>query len=317
MKEENNNSIEYIYNNPNEKYLSLKDILKFFFICLILLLADLIENIQNIIDDNDNEDNKNYSDDFIFINFLIIFLLSKFDNEVYYKHQNIPFLILILLDIIKNIFFFNKKLYHTSYIILIILNIINSSSYAIFYFYIKGLMKYKFISPAKCNFMTGIINAPLIILIYFISSFIPIEIKDNKEFYYDNIFELFKDFDTIDAKTVIILISLPFVYGILNYILIKTIYDYTIFHMFIPFIIETFIENIIKNLGKLENIFLITSFFIELIIILVFLEIIEINCCGLNKNLKRNIELRGKIDSSSLIQIDDDDDDEIEFRSDK
>ena len=87
--------------------------------------------------------------------------------------------------------------------------------------------------------------------------------------------------------------------------------------MFIPFIIETFIENIIKNLGKLENIFLITSFFIELIIILVFLEIIEINCCGLNKNLKRNIELRGKIDSSSLIQIDDDDDDEIEFRSDK
>ena len=117
-------------------------------------------------------------------------------------------------------------------------------------------MKYKFISPAKCNFMTGIINAPLIILIYFISSFIPIEIKDNKEFYYDNIFELFKDFDTIDAKTVIILISLPFVYGILNYILIKTIYDYTIFHMFIPFIIETFIENIIKNLGKFENIFL-------------------------------------------------------------
>ena len=42
LKEKNNNSIEYIFNNPNEEYLSIKDILKFFFICLILLLADLI-----------------------------------------------------------------------------------------------------------------------------------------------------------------------------------------------------------------------------------------------------------------------------------
>jgi len=41
--------------------------------------------------------------------------------------------------------------------------------------------------------------------------------------------------------------------------------------------------------------------------IFVFLEIIEINCCGLNKNLKRNIESRGIIDSSLTIGIDDDD----------
>ena len=32
-------------------------------------------------------------------------------------------------------------------------------------------MKYKFISPEKCNFMIGIINLPLIIIIYFIISF--------------------------------------------------------------------------------------------------------------------------------------------------
>ena len=43
--------------------------------------------------------------------------------------------------------------------------------------------------------------------------------------------------------------------------------------------------------------------------ILVFVEIIEINCCGLNKNLKRNIQSRGIIDSS--ITIGDNDDDEI------
>ena len=43
--------------------------------------------------------------------------------------------------------------------------------------------------------------------------------------------------------------------------------------------------------------------------ILVFLEIIEFNFCNFNKNLKRNIESRGIIDSS--LSIEDDYDDEI------
>ena len=81
--------------------------------------------------------------------------------------------------------------------------------------------------------------------------------------------------------------------------------------MYIPFLILYFIENVIKNFEPLEKFFLISSFFIELIMILVFLEIIEINYCGLNKNLKRNIQSRGKIDSSLAIE-NDDDDDEIE-----
>ena len=75
-------------------------------------------------------------------------------------------------------------------------------------------------------------------------------------------------------------------------------------------LIKYFIKNIIKNLGYYKNIFLISSFIIELIMILIFLELIEINCCGLNKNLKRNIESRGRIDSSLTIENDDDDDDE-------
>ena len=329
LKEDNNNSIEYIYYKPYEEYLSLKDILKFFFISLILLFADLIESIEEKIDDkdtinensngnNNSQNNKKYSDNFIFIEFLIFFIVSKFrKEEVYYKHQNISFFILILLEAVKNIYFFKKKLCSFS-IIEMILNAIYSILYAIYFLYIKGFMKYKFISPAKCNFLIGIINTPIIILIYFIISFTPLG-KDNNEYYYDNIFKFFNDLGKIEAKSLIILILLPFVYGILHYTLIKIIYDYTIFHMYIPFMIENFIENIIQNFGKLENIFLISSFFVELIIILVFLEIIEINCCGLNKNLKRNIELRGTIDSSLAIENDDDDDDDdkIDERNDK
>jgi len=90
--------------------------------------------------------------------------------------------------------------------------------------------------------------------------------------------------------------------------------DYSIYHIYIPFLIKYFIENIIRYLkNPFDKSILISSFIIELIMILVFLEIIEINCCGLNKNLKRNIESRGIIDSSLTIENDDyDDDDEID-----
>ena len=40
--------------------------------------------------------------------------------------------------------------------------------------------------------------------------------------------------------------------------------------------------------------------------ILAFLEIIEIKFCGLNKNLKRNIESRGIMDASLTNEEDDD-----------
>ena len=178
---------------------------------------------------------------------------------------------------------------------------------AIYYLYIKGLMIYKFISPYKCNYMIGIINVPLIIIIYIIISFTSLGKDDNDNDYYcDNIFKLFSD-GISGIKDIIFLISLPFAYGILLFFINKIIYNYAIYHIYIPILIEYFIRNIIKNLGIVENIILIISFVAELIMILVFLEIIEINCCGLDENLKRNIEIRER--SESLLNIVPDEDD--------
>jgi len=190
-------------------------------------LEVLIEGIIYIIN---NIDKKNYDDDFPFIEYIIIFLASKFDKEVYYKHQYISFFLLILAEAIKNIYFiFKAKHYNNPFIIKIVLYIIYSTLYPIYYINIKKLMKYKFISPAKCNFMVGIINFPLSILLYFIISFTSLgNIESN--YYYDSVFELFTNLGQISAKSWIILISLPFVYGILEFININTIYNYTIYH---------------------------------------------------------------------------------------
>ena len=315
LNEDNNHSIEYIYNKPYEKYISIKDTIIFLFISLILLLADIIQNIGDKIENKDYREEKKFDDEYYFFEFLFIFVILKLGKEVYYKHQYISFIIFSLVELIKNIYFFAKNLYKKSHIISIVLNIIYSIFYAIYYAYIKGLMKFKFISPYKCNYMIGIINVPIIIIIFFIISFTPLG-NTNSKYYYDNIFELFKDLGN-NIKNIIILISLPFIFGIYAFIFIKIIYNYSIFHLYIPFLIQNFILNIIKNFELIENIFLISSFLIELIMILVFLEIIEINCCGLNKNLKRNIELRGTIDSSLAIENDNDDDEIDDERNDE
>jgi len=257
LNEENSHSIEYIYNQPYEKYLTTKDILKFLLICFIILLADLIENTEIVIDDNDNKEYKYlYDDSYIFIEFIIIFLVSIFGKEVYYKHQYISFFILSSVELIKIIYFFIKNINYKFNPISFVLNIIYCIFYAIYYLYIKKLMNNKFISPYKCNFMIGVINVPIIILMYFIISFTPLGKKDNNEYYYDNIFELFKNIIKISAKYIVILILLPIAYGIYQFIVIKTIYDYSIFHMYIPFLILYFMENLNKfsKFKKNENI---------------------------------------------------------------
>ena len=166
-------------------------------------------------------------------------------------------------------------------------------------------MKYKFISPYKCNFMIGIIYFTLIIIIYIIISFTKLGEKNDNIYYCDSILELFKSFKHFGVINAFRLISLPFAYGIYALIINKTIYDFTIYHLYIPLLIENFIVGI-KD--KDINIYLLILFFcIEFIMILIFLEIIEINFCGLNKNLKRNIESRGIIDSSLIDERDDDD----------
>jgi len=310
LKEPKTKAIEYIYNNPYYKYLSTKDIIKFVFICFILLLADLIEVTIKIMNTKEGNDKKKEIN-FIFIELLLIFLLSKCFTHEYYKHQNISILLVIIIGIIKTIYCTIKyEIYQIpNFAIIVIFNIINYFLYSVYYISIKGLMKYKFISPYKSNFMIGVINVPLIIIIYIIITFTIFGKKENDKniYYIDNIYNLFKNIKNLDVINAILLTLLPFAYGILVLLINKIIYDFTLYHIYIPLLIEIFISEIINQKNDFDIIFLILCFIIELIIILIFLEIIEINFWGLNENLKRNIELRGMIDSSLINGNDNDD----------
>ena len=299
------NNITSELKEPYCKYVSRKDIIKLLGMCLMLLLLEFIEIVLKKL----NKEKQKYEDDFLLFKFLVVFLLPKYFSEVYYKHQNISIIFFILLEIIKTIFFIikNKEYEKENFITIAILRVIYSSLSALYYLYLKELMKYKYISPYKCNFMIGIINFPLLIMIMFIISFTPLGKKENKNIFCDNIIELFQDITKLNIVYIILLIVLSFSYGIALFLINKGIYEFTVYHLFIPLLVTNFIKDISE--AQLNNIFvstfLISSFIIELIIILVFLEIIEVNCCGLNENLKRNIEARGIIDAF-LINDDDD-----------
>ena len=167
-------------------------------------------------------------------------------------------------------------------------------------------MKYKYVSPYKVNCIVGMINFPLIIIIYIIISFTSL---GN---YVDNIKEVFKDLGPTNINR---LITLPFAYGIYVLLLNKIINDFTLYHIYVPLLIEYFIVNIsieIENENIFNIIFLIICFLIELVMILIFLEIIELNFCGLNKNLKKNIEFRAIDDNIPLEFKEDYDNEEID-----
>jgi len=299
LKEENIQSIEYIYNNPYDQYLSTKDFIKFIIVCLFLLSTDFMEIIisisTNAEDNQPNDEGKIdlYEDDYLFFEFLIIFILVKyFKKTTYYNHQNISFLILCIMEGIKTVFFFSQS---------------NSKNYMAIIF--------KFISPYKICYMIGMINVPIIIIYIVISLF------DNlgkcNENYCLNISNLFKD-DDINAIDYFRLISFALTYAVLMALYNKVINDYTLYHIYIFSLIDNFIKNIISYSGydnSLIIIFLCISFFIELFMILVFLEIIEVNFWGLDKNLKKHIELRSITETDSTF-LDDKDDDNIDDNDD-
>ena len=60
------------------------------------------------------------------------------------------------------------------------------------------------------------------------------------------------------------------------------------------------------NKGKNTRILKLAAVFVELIGYLIYMEVIHLNCCGLEKNIKRSIEKRAKIDAALDNGTDDD-----------
>ena len=91
---------------------------------------------------------------------------------------------------------------------------------------------------------------------------------------------------------------LTFIFAIISSILnILNIYYFNPNYILISFQFSKFVDLLINEKG-VNKYYCIIFFIFQLFFLMVYLEILELNFCGLNENTKRNIEFRSLIESS-------------------
>ena len=291
--------IEYIFNNK-DNLATFKDKILIIVVCISLLINDFINILINHLI---KAGHILFNQSFYFMEFLLLFLISKFIFKMnYYKHQNYSITFIILFGLLKYL----VKLYtennlsnnYKEVILVLMLQIIHSfiDSYTIGN--TKILMESKYLSPYLICSTFGLINGLISIIFYFFVTYTPCinrfcELKYNNKYYFDNIYSVFDNISSIEMFLNIYTIFQSGIYQILIYIVVN---DFTVCHTFLFYQVLEFADTIVELNNRDKNIFVICVLIIigifEIFIVLILLEIIELGFCGLNYNTKRNIKDR-------------------------
>jgi len=295
-KEQNRNiTIKYIF-NPNTVIFSLKEKIYFFSAALLKLILDIIFILYQYY----------FSKYYYMLSFVLIyyfhfeliclFLLSKLMfNTKYYRHQYFSIIVLAIAGFAKFIIYFYDV--GLGYFFLhLLIHLAYSTCKSLLTVYMKGLMEYKYVTPYKACYLMGIFNFFITTIIYIIVSFYPCDnslcrVEYNNKKYFGNILTIFNYSSLFTLGCVLIKTILL----ILTY---KVINDFSVCHSFLIGQILSVLEyssNYIYNNFFILTIVLIL-FVINIFFILVFLEIIQINICKLNYDLKKYIERRATQD---------------------
>ena len=263
---------------------------------------------------------------------ILYYINSKLFKQKHYSHQKLIIYLNLILSLFKilaiSLSFFgdkeenennNKILYVTYYkfipiIILVYLCLITLRSYV--NIKIKWLMDSKFISVNNILLAYGIIGillssiACVITTIFkcpkndFFSQICKVKSK-NERIYFDNIIVYYNKFDYLEILRIIFCSLLFFFNKYYSLLIIKyftpihLIFSFPIYFFFkkIFLIFNTlfhgnfFIENKMENI-EYKFILDISCDFLSFIGFTVYLELIELNFCGLNYNLGRHISIR-------------------------
>ena len=231
-------------------------------------------------------------------NFLSISLFSYFILKTkLYKHHFVCIATIVIIGLLFNIplgVFSQEKIgnYYDYYLSFIFTGIFFNLTYVLY----KKMMVKKYIKSYEILFFQGIIESILGIITLIIMT------------EYDYIDNYWKFIEKLD-KTQIIIILLIILGRFLFHSMIMIIIDiFSPFYVFLVFVIGeiTFFSVSMKN----DPIIIISSiifFSVSIFTILVFIELIELNCFGLSYMTKKNIELRAKLDSDLNKNIYEDD----------
>ena len=302
--------IVYIFNNSNN-FITFKDKILIIIVCFLTLINDIINILINYLI---KIGNILFNQEFYFMEYLLLFLISKSIFKLnYYKHQNYSIIFIILFGLLKYL----AKLYseknlvnnYKEIILVLLLQILQTFIDSYIIGNVKILMEYKYLSPYLICSTFGLINGFITIISYFIVTYIPCnnnfcELIYNNEYYFDNIYSIFDNIYPIEIFLYIYTIFQSGIYQILIYTIVN---DFTICHIFLFYQIiefaDSFIEIFSTNINIVVLYILIICGIFEIFIVLVLLEIIELGFCGLNYNTKRNIKKRALIESKLSEEI--------------
>lgn len=240
--------------------------------------------------------------DIVFISILSFYFLKYklYKHQVYSVIENI--FMGILLGIINEEF---SKIY--SEILISLIRIVDGLAYTMVLILIRYLIESKYLSPYKICALIGGFTFFFYLLALIISTFIkcknnsfcPIQDKFTQEYYFDSFkiyfFEHFNKDEFICSSCYIIITG---IYNILLMLTLKYLHPCHILISLMTLNFINFIEKIfLKGADSLlkEILIFIINFFIFLGV-LVYSEILELNFCGLQKNTKKNIIIRGEQD---------------------
>ena len=282
---------------------------------LIDLFGDIFLNSTDIFEIIDLDTN--------YINLLFLLFSSYcFMKYSFYKHHYFVVIILLIIGNINNLIF---VLLIKESLLNIFPLLIKSILVSILYGLYKKLMDKYYFSPYKLSYIIGLINMTILLIICIVFTYIPCNenmksfclIENEEQNYFIN---LKSYFSYENLHLIIFSFIVNIIYSIRNLLIKMIIQDFTIFHTFIPIRLSNFtfdLDMAYKCIEKIKHeiillIIILVFYVIELIISLVFLEFIELNFCGISKNIKRNIRKRAQIDpidirnsEENLIMIDD------------
>ena len=229
---------------------------------------------------------------------LISFILryqKKTDFHIHQIYSHLMFTIFALIIDLR-LYFVNKPSFKFLSLVLDFFCIVY---YCIYYSYHKYLMEYKYISVyIICSFF-GLIDVIIYIIIIFLSiKYGYTATFDDKEVTIRNYFRKLSLIDLIGSSIFTIF------YSIFNLIFYLIIDNFTVAHALVTYIIIDSGEYSVYYISKMNTYeYLIFSICLSALLIFnmfIYLEIIELDFWGLNKNTRRNILIREEKEKKKL-----------------
>ena len=231
-------------------------------------------------------------------NFLSISLFSYFILKIkLYKHHFVCIATIVIIGLLFNIplgVFSQEKIgnYYDYYLSFIFTGIFFNLTYALY----KKMMLKKYIKSYEILFFQGIIESILGIITLIIMT---------KYDYIDNYWKFIEKLDKKEIIIILLIILGRFLFHSMIMIIIDFLSPFYVFLVYVIGEIAFFLHEM-KDYPKII-ISSIIFFSVSIFTILVFIELIELNCFGLSYMTKKNIELRAKLDSDLNKNIYEDD----------